>query len=165
MLIVLAIIAGVRAHPSRAPQTSRVLRAEPQRPESNGFVRDLNPAGEYDFGDVTQAQAEAIRCCGSRKFGSTAPRRTSAARRASLWRCVPPRSYVRPMPAMPRRHPRYLGIWDVLDRSWSGRRGGARTWGSAETRRSHRAALVSMVQAADFWNGDDPRFAEGLNRP
>jgi hypothetical protein len=32
---------------ARAPQSSRVLRAEPQRPEADGFLRDLNPSGGH----------------------------------------------------------------------------------------------------------------------
>ena len=36
-------VPDVRARAPRAPQSSGVLRAEPQRPETDGFVRDLNP--------------------------------------------------------------------------------------------------------------------------
>src|SRR5713226_8324700 len=45
---------------ARAPQSSGVLRAEPQRPEADGFVRDLNPSGQHQLGDVTPAHTEAV---------------------------------------------------------------------------------------------------------
>jgi hypothetical protein len=53
-------VPDVRARPSRASQSSGVLRAEPQRPEANGFVRNPNPAGRHQLGDVTQTQTEAV---------------------------------------------------------------------------------------------------------
>jgi hypothetical protein len=52
-------VPDVRARPPRAPQSSGVLRAEPQRPEPNGFMRYLDPSGQHQLGDVTQAHTEA----------------------------------------------------------------------------------------------------------
>src|SRR5262249_30873719 len=49
---------GARA--PRAPESSGVLRAEPRGPKADGFVRDLNPAREHQFGYIAQAYAEAI---------------------------------------------------------------------------------------------------------
>ena len=48
-------------HPARVrPQSSGVLRAEPKRPEADGFVRDLDPSGQHQLGNVTQAHTEAV---------------------------------------------------------------------------------------------------------
>ena len=47
-------------HAPRAPQSSGVLRPEPQRPEADGLVRDLNSSGQHQFGHVAQAHAEAV---------------------------------------------------------------------------------------------------------
>lgn len=50
-----------RARPPRAPQSSGVLGAEPPRPESDDFVRDLNSASQHQLGNVTQAdQAKGL---------------------------------------------------------------------------------------------------------
>src|SRR5262245_56491909 len=38
-------VPDVRARSLRAPQSSGVLDAEPQRPQADGLVRDLNPSG------------------------------------------------------------------------------------------------------------------------
>ena len=46
-------VLDVRARLPSALQSSGVLRAEPQRPEADGFVRDLNPLGQHQFGHVT----------------------------------------------------------------------------------------------------------------
>jgi hypothetical protein len=48
-------VPDVGAYPSRAPQSSGVLRVKPLRPEANGFVGDLNPASEHQLGDVPYA--------------------------------------------------------------------------------------------------------------
>jgi hypothetical protein len=53
-------VPDVGAYPSRAPQSSGVLRAKPHRPEADGFVRDLNPSSEHQLGDVPQAQPETV---------------------------------------------------------------------------------------------------------
>ena len=50
----------VRARTSRPSQSSCILQAEPQRPEADGFVRDLNATDKEQFGDVAQAHREAI---------------------------------------------------------------------------------------------------------
>ena len=45
-------VPDVRAGTPRAPQVSRVLQAEPERPEPDGFIRDLDAAGKHEFRDV-----------------------------------------------------------------------------------------------------------------
>jgi hypothetical protein len=50
-------VPDVGACPSPAPQSSRVLRPEPQ---ADGFVGDLNPSSEHQLGDVPQAHPEAV---------------------------------------------------------------------------------------------------------
>ena len=47
-------------HAPRAPQSSGVLRPEPQRPEADGLVRDLNSSGQHQLGHVTQTHTEAV---------------------------------------------------------------------------------------------------------
>jgi hypothetical protein len=52
-------VPDVRARAPRAPQSSSVLRTEPQRPEADAFVRDLNPSGQHQLGDVYGADLAA----------------------------------------------------------------------------------------------------------
>src|SRR5262249_29782292 len=53
-------VPDVRTRTSRAPQASGVLRPESQRPETDRFVRDLNPAGKHHVGHVAQTQTKTV---------------------------------------------------------------------------------------------------------
>jgi hypothetical protein len=53
-------VPDVRTGAPRAPQASGVLQTEPERPEPDGFIRDLDAASKHQFRDVAQAHPETV---------------------------------------------------------------------------------------------------------